>query len=149
MADFVKNADKTPFGVNRYLRSEEGRTYESYTFDHTTMHTVTIDGQPQYILQPGTVLAKITASGKVGVFDTAAGVTDGRQLTANIVGINDTALFWQLGERDVEVAALYQGVCVLAWCFEYNTDTQPEPLTLTQATADAMRSTTNLDILFV
>lgn len=144
MADFVKLGDKTPFGKNVYLRSEEGRTYESYTFDHTTMPSVDIDGATQYILQPGTVLAKITASGKVGVYDTGAG--DGRELTANIVGINDTFLPWQLGERDVEVAALYQGVCVLSWCFQYTAGVEA---TLTQGVADAIRGTTNLDVLFV
>ena len=149
MASFSKDADRTPFGKNVYLRSEEGRAYESYTFDSSTMHTVDVDGVAQYILQPGTVLASITATGFVGVYDVAAGVVDGRQLSANIVGLNDTALFWQLGERDVEVAALYTGTAVLAWCLEYDTDSQPEAVTLSQATADTMRSTTNLDILFV
>lgn len=48
-----------------------------------------------------------------------AGATDGRGSTANIVGIVDTFLPWQLLERDVEVAVVYEATVVQAWCFEY------------------------------
>lgn len=99
------------------------------------------------VLQPGTILAKITSGadiGKVGVFQ--AGVSDGRQTTANIVGINGTFLPWQLIERDVEVAAHYDGAVVQAWCIEYNAAGQPIPLTNT--TRDAMVALPNLALIF-
>jgi hypothetical protein len=124
MPAFVKGgAAKTPFGKNVYLRSTAGLKFESYTVAASTVRAQTIDGfAGQKILQPGTVLAKITSggdSGKVGPFHVDASVTDGRQTAANIVGINDTFLPWQLIERDVEVAALYNGAVVQANCIEY------------------------------
>lgn len=75
-----------------------------------------------------------------------AGSVDGRSTLANIVGLNDTFLPWQLTEHDVEVASLYIGTAVQAWCLEYNAAGLLVPLTNT--TADAMRSTKGLDITF-
>lgn len=111
---------RVPFGKNEYLRSTKDVKKESYTFAKGAIPTESIDGYDQKILQPGTVIAKITSgadSGKVGVFD--SGATDGREATANIVGVNDTFLPWQLEERDVEVAVAYEATVVQAWCFEY------------------------------
>lgn len=82
------------------------------------------------------------AEGTKGV----AGANDGRQTAANIVGINDTFLPWQLMERDVEVAAVYGCVAVQGWCFEY--DTAGAEVALSNTTADAMRGTKTLQILF-
>lgn len=252
MASFDKGGTlKTPFGKNSYLRHTAGLRTESYTFAAATMPYVTIDGIPQRILQPGTVLAKITTgpdAGKVGVFqgvgtaeeqtltegtaitagtytitfngqttapiaynataatiqaalealsniavgdvevtggpvDTAvvtikflgtltgnvsqvtvdvtaltgtitvatsvagvAGAADGRGATANIVGLCDTFLPWQLLERDVEVAAVYNCTAVQSWCFEYNA--AGVAIALTNTTADAMRGTKGLDVTF-
>lgn len=138
----------TPFGRNNWLRSTVGMRFEHYTFAKDAIPAVTIDGYTgQKVLQPGTVLAKITSggdAGKVGVFSAAA--TDGRQTLANVVGINNTFLPWQLMHRDVEVAAVYVATGVQAWCFEY--DATSARIALTNTTADAMRGLKGLDILF-
>lgn len=121
MSTFTKDtAARTPFGRNSYLRSTKDVKTDSYTFAKSGIPTVTIDGTALKVLQPGTVIAKITSgadSGKVGVFDSTA--ADGRQTAANIIGIVDTFLPWQLNERDVEVAVVYEATVVQAWCFEY------------------------------
>jgi hypothetical protein len=75
-----------------------------------------------------------------------AGAADGRQTAANIVGLNDTFLPWQLMERDVEVAALYIGTAVQAWCLELVAAGTRQALSNT--TADAMRSVKGLDVTF-
>lgn len=114
----------------------------------STVPARTIDGNAgQKILQPGTVMAKITSgpeAGKIGPFQ--AGVTDGRQTIGNIVGLELTFLPWQLIERDVEVSVCYQAVAVQGWCFEL--DAAGLQIALTNTTADAMRGTKGLDILF-
>jgi hypothetical protein len=150
MPSFEKGGgvNTTPFGRNEFLRSTKGIKTESYTLAAATVPARTIDGTPgQKILQPGTVLAKITSgadSGKVGPFQ--AGATDGRQTLANIVGLNRTFLPWQLLHRDVEVAAVYACTAVQGWCKEL--DAAGLEIVLTNTTADAMRGTKGLDILF-
>lgn len=153
MSTFVKGGgNTTPFGKNEYLRSTRGTKYESYTVAASTITSRTIDGVAgQKILQPGTVMAKITSgadSGKIGPFQGQAGttVTDGRQTAANIVGLNDTFLPWQLIERDVEVGVMYMGTAVQAWCFEY--DNTGAAIALTNTTADAMRGVKGMDVTF-
>ncbi|URG17381.1 scaffolding protein [Rhodococcus phage Mbo2] len=148
MPHFTKpSGDYAPFGKNEYRRSTKGLLYESYTFSAASMPTVTIDGTVQKVLQSGVVLAKITSgaeSGKVGVFQ--ADATDGRQTAANIVGVNDTFLPWQLLKRDADVSACYHGTLDQAKCIEYNT--AGAPIALTNTTADAMRGTKGLDLMF-
>ena len=149
MPAFVKGgAARTPFGKNAYLRSTRGLKFESYTCAAATVPAETIDGNAnQKVLQPGTVMAKITSGadiGKVGPFQ--AGVTDGREALANIVGLNDTFLPWQLIERDVEIAVLYEGTAVQGWCYEL--DAAGARIALTNATADAMRGVKGMDITF-
>lgn len=149
MSTFIKGGStSTPFGKREYLRSTRGTKFESYTVAASTVPAQTIDGNTgQKILQPGTVMAKITSggeSGKVGPFQ--AGVTDGRQTLANIVGLNDTFLPWQLVERDVEIGVLYIGTAVQGWCVEL--DAGGLEIVLTNTTADAMRSVKGLDITF-
>lgn len=122
MSSFTQSKTaRAPFGKNAYLRSTKDVKTDSYTFAKTGIPAETIDGEAgQKVLQPGTVVAKITSggdAGKIGVFD--SGATDGRQTTANIVGVVDTFLPWQLMERDVEVAVVYEATVVQAWCFEY------------------------------
>lgn len=150
MPSFVKGGGvTTPFGRNEYMRSVRNTQFESYTLAAASVTAQTIDGNTgQKILQPGTALAKITSGGdigKVGPFQ--AGVADGRQTVANLVGLNDTFLPYQAMDRDPEVAALQHGRCVQAWCFEY--DAAGLLIALTNTTADAMRSTKLLDINFV
>ena len=122
MPSFDKGgALRTPFGKNQYLDSTKDVKSDSRTFAKSGIPTVTIDGTPTKVLQPGTILAKITAAGpdqdKVGVYDTTA--SDGRQTVANIVGINDTFVPWQLMERDVEVSVTIGAFVKEAWCFHY------------------------------
>lgn len=253
MSTFVKGGSTTtPFGRNEYLRSTNPKPqFESYTVAASTVPARTIDGNAgQKILQPGTVMAKITSgpeAGKIGPFQAAgtaevttltptgtisggtfrltllgvqtgdiafnataaqieaaidaaipnnslvvaggpisttavtltysgaygdvaqatvqssltgsspvitpttttagvAGASDGRGVLANIVGLNDTFLPWQLIERDVEVAVAYTAAAVQAWCKEL--DASGAEIALTNTTADAMRGTKGLDILF-
>lgn len=149
MSTFIKGGSTTtPFGRNEFLRSTQDVKTESYTVAKSTVTAETIDGVAgQKILQPGTVLAKITSgadAGKVGPFQ--ADVTDGRQTLTNIVGLNLTFLPWQLMERDVEVSAVVQATAVQAWCFELNA--AGARVTLTNTTADAMRGGKRLHINF-
>lgn len=149
MPGFTKGGStSTPFGRNEFLRSTKILQTESYTVAAASVPSRTIDGvSGQKILQPGTVMAKITSggdAGKIGPFSAAA--TDGRQTAANIVGLNLTFLPWQLVERDVEVSVVYECVAVQAWCKEL--DASNAEIALTNTTADAMRGTKGLDILF-
>ena len=95
------------------------------------------NGDRTKILQPGTVIAKITSgddSGKVGVFSAAA--SDGRQTVANVVGVADTFLPWELTERDAPIAVTYEATVVQGWCFEY--DASNAPIALSNTTRDAI-----------
>lgn len=152
MASFTKGGNgPNPFGGNEYLRSTDPKpAKESYTVAAATVPLENVldgSGATQKILYPGTVMAKITSggeAGKVGPFQALA--TDGRQTLANIVGLNDTFLPWQLLERDVEIAVAYDCVAVQGWCFEL--DAAGLRIVLTNTTADAMRGTKGLDIKF-
>lgn len=141
MSTFVKGGGaRTPFGRNEYLRSTARKPLvESYTLAAATVPAQTIDGfANQKIVQPGTVMAKVTSgadAGKVGPFSAAA--TDGRQTLANIVGLNDTFLPWQTIERDVEIGVTYDAACVQGWCIEYDATNTAIPLT--NATAAALQ----------
>lgn len=152
MAHFTKGgAGPDPFGKNTYLRSTDPKPQkESYTVSAASVPLETVNGVAnQKVLQSGEVMAKITAGtaseiGKVGPFQAA--VTDGRQTLANIVGLNDTFLPWQLLERDVEIAVTYDCTAVQGWCFER--DAAGLRIALTNTTADAMRGTKGLDVKF-
>lgn len=149
MSTFIKGGGvTTPFGRNEFLRSTQDVKTESYTLAASTVPARTIDGVAgQKIMQPGTVLAKITSgadSGKVGPFQ--ADVTDGRQTLTNIVGLCLTFLPWQLMERDVEVSSVVQATAVQAWCKELNA--AGAEIVLTNTTADAMRGGKRLQINF-
>lgn len=140
MSTFVKGGGaRTPFGRNEFLRSTRGKKVESYTLAAATVPAQTIDNfANQKIVQPGTVMAKITSgadAGKVGPFSAAA--TDGRQTVANIVGLDETFLPWQTIERDVEIGVVYECAAVQGWCFEY--DASNNPIVLTNTTAAAMQ----------
>lgn len=238
----------TPFGVNEFLRSTQDVKTESYTLAASTVPPQTIDGHPgQKIMQPGTVLAKITSGpekGKVGPYfngsagtkevqtltgtsvtagtyaivgiqgpsgpaDTApiafnadaatiqeavdaavgpnvvtvsggpvsttpvvltfnlgvgtdvsavtidssdltgtiavtettkgtGGPTDGRTDAANIIGLCQTPIPWQLTAGDMEVAVVYEAAVKQGWCIEY-TASKPTGDVLSNTTAAAMR----------
>lgn len=149
MASFTKGPQyRTPFGPNVFLRSTRDVKTRSWTVAASTVPTQTIDGYAdQKVLDKGVVLAEITSgaeTGKVGPFN--ADATDGRQTLANIVGLNNTFLPWQLMERDVEVAVVYECTAVQAWCLEYASG--GAQVALTDATADAMRGLKDLSIMF-
>lgn len=148
MPSFSTNAAaRTPFGKNQYLRSTKAVKTESYTVAAASVPSETIDGNTEKILQPGTVMAKITSgadSGKVGPFQ--AGVADGRQTTANIVGICDSFFPYQLKDADREVAVTYDAAVVQAWCFELNAG--GARIALTNTTRDAMLALATLQLRF-
>ena len=148
MPHFAKSDTiRSPFGKNQYLRSTQDVKYESYTMSKAAMPSMTVDGDVLKIAQPGTVIAKITStaeSGKVGVFQT--GAADGRQTAANVVGVLDTFLPWELMERDAEVSVAYEGTVVQAWCFEWTAG--PAQVALTNATRDAILALPNVALLF-
>jgi hypothetical protein len=161
MSTFVKGGGtaSTPFGKREFLRSTNPKPQtESYTVAKTSVPERTVtngDGSTSTtkILQPGTVMAKITSAagtstaadvGKIGPFSAQA--TDGRQTLANIVGLEETFLPWQLMERDVEVAVVTNCTAVQAWCTELNAS--GAEVVLTNTTADAMRGGKRLDINF-
>lgn len=145
MTTFVAGgAANTPFGVNEFLRSVKGIKREHYMVAASTVLARTIDGVAgQKVLQRGQVMAKITSgpeSGKIGPYSTdTAGVTDGRSSAANIVGINETFLPWQLMERDVEVACVYEASAVQAWVYEMTLAGGATPQALSNTTATAMQ----------
>lgn len=84
--------------------------------------------------------------GEVHTTTGVAGALDGRQTLANLVGINDTWLPWQLLHGDREVGVLYIGTPVQGWCYEYNA--AGTRVVLANATADAMRSVKGMDVTF-
>lgn len=92
----------------------------------------------------GTADVTVDQAGSSGA---GSGATDGRQLSENIVGINNTFLPWQLDERDVEVAIVYEAAVVQANCLEVNA-AGTAFVALLDATKDAMHSRADLDIRF-
>lgn len=142
MAHFDKGPDyRTPFGKNEFLRSTQDVKTESYTLAASTVPAVTIDGTSQKVIQPGTLMAKITSgaeAGKIGPYQ--ADATDGRQTIANVVGLEVTFLPWQLLHRDVDVAVTYECTAVQARCFEYTNATTK--VALTDATVNTLLGVT-------
>lgn len=91
---------------------------------------------------PQLTFAKTNVSGgtspNAAVATTVAGqpgAVDGRQTLANIVGICNTFLPWQLNERDVEISVAYEASVVQGWCIELDASGNPVPLTNTTAAA--------------
>lgn len=127
----------TNFGRNEYLRSTVGNRFESYTCARTS---VPADTEGNRVLQAGTVMAKITSggdSGKIGPFSAAA--TDGRQTAANIVGVCDSFLPYQLNDFDREVAVLKSGRVVASACYAYTAaEVSPGTRGLAGATTTAL-----------
>lgn len=152
MPSFTKgNTLYAPFGKNQWLRSTQDVKLDSYTLAAASVPTETINGVTgQKMLQPGEAIAKITSggdSGKVGPYSNdTVGVIDGRSSLANLVGINNTWLPWQLLEHDCEIAVAYQAQGVQAWCFERNA--AGARVALANATADAMRGGKKMQLNF-
>lgn len=262
MPSFSKDALRTPFGRNQFLRSTRDVKTESYTVAKSTVPSITIDATSQKVFQPGIAMARILTgadAGKVGPFQgggalneivriavdatggtftatwggatsaaiafnaspqavkaavvaawavgdndlivtggpgnagattpylleftgnyagedvsavttsavsltggagTAAvtvtqggsagatgGATDGRGDFQNIVGLNNTFLPWQLLERDVEIAVVYEASVVQAWCLELNAAGSAY-VALSNTTRDALRNSSICAFLF-
>ena len=150
MSTFVKGGSTgTPFGRNEFLRSVRDIKTDSATIAGSTIPARTIDGvSGQKILQPGTILAKITSTaeaGKVGPYISGGSAGDGRETITNIIGICMTFLPWQLIERDVEISYVYEASVSAAWCLEYTSGSLIVPIAVSVATQKAMQqqATTN------
>ena len=138
MASFsTDNTARTPFGKNQFLRSTDDVKTDSYTVSAASFpENATVDAEAKKVLQPGTVMAKITSTaeaGKIGVFDASA--TDGRQTGANIVGLAETFVPWMLGVRDVIIAVVYEAAVIEAWCLDHTADAQRSPIDAASVTA--------------
>lgn len=94
-------------------------------------------------------LDNLVGGGTVSVAETTAGVAgavDGRQTTANIVGVCETFLPWETNERDAEISVCYDAAVVQAWCFERNA--AGARVALTNTTRDAILALPGLALLF-
>ena len=107
MASFSKTPDlRTPFGKNEFLRSTQDVKVESYTLSAASVPEVTIDGDVQKVIQPGTVLAAITSgaeAGKVGPFQ-AAGADEVQTITASGTWTSGTYTLTVLGAETGDIA---------------------------------------------
>lgn len=115
MPSFQTNAFATPFGRNVFLRSTRGVKTKSAMLANETVPSRTIDGNPnQKVIQPGTVLARITSgpdNGKVGPFQAAGSaanevqtITEGTAITA---GTYTITLFPGLAAQVTTAALAY------------------------------------------
>lgn len=118
---------------------------------HTTPLTITFQGElsgdrSQITANVGSLTGSTPGITAATSTPGVAGAIDGRGDTANIVGINDTFLPWQLMDRDVEVANVYEAAVVQAWCIEL--DASGAEAVLSNTTAAAMFAKKTLDIRF-
>jgi hypothetical protein len=119
MSTFVKGGSTTtPFGRNEFLRSTQDVKVESYTLAASTVPSRTIDGVAgQKILQPGTVMAKITSgpdAGKVGPYQVAgtkevqtltkAGTVSGGTFKLSYAGQTTGNINWNANAATVQAA---------------------------------------------
>ena len=142
VADFASEPERERKAINGWVAERTEQRIEELLPESS------IDGDTQKILQPGTVVARSTSgadSGKLGVYQ-ATTPTDGRQTAANIVGVADTFLPWELLERDANIAYAYEGTVVQAWCFEYNA--AGAQVVLSNTTRDAILALSNVALLF-
>jgi hypothetical protein len=124
------------FGKREYVRTRKLFLTESATIDASTVPTETPGGATVKILQPGIIMARITGTNTVGPYDASA--ADGRQLTDNIVGVNDTFLPTELLQGDHQIAVVYAAAVYAAALLELDTTV---PLTPAWVAADAARIT--------
>lgn len=107
MPSFQKNAFAAPFGRNVFLRSTQDVKTRSATLAASTVTAQTIDDNPnQKVLQPGTVLAKITAgsdAGKVGPFQ-ASGTNEAQTVTITGTPTGGTFTLEYDGETTAAIA---------------------------------------------
>jgi hypothetical protein len=121
MSTFVKGGGvSTPFGRNEFLRSVKDVKTASYTVSAAACPSRTIDGNPgQKILQPGTVMAKITSgpeAGKIGPYQgggtnevqtlTKVGTISGGTFTITFNGQTTAPIQWNATAADVQAALI-------------------------------------------
>lgn len=117
-ANTVYYVKTVPSSTTYTLSATKGGATLALTTNGSSVSSSRVE-QALKVLQPGTVMAKITSgadSGKVGPYD--VGAADGRQTAGNIVGLCDTFVPYQLGDRDVDIAVTYACVAVQSWCQE-------------------------------
>lgn len=139
--------DSTTFGKNEYRYSTKGLKYSPVSIYKESVPKEEATGSDastseERILQSGEALARITSGpgkDKFGPFQ--LGATDGRQDVANLVGVNDTFLPWQLLRRDVEAAACYEGTLKQDWCTIRDSNGARVPMTDAVATGLNTKST--------
>ncbi len=115
-------------------------TFSGRRYEATDVPQLVVDNT---LATGGTVTVATTTA---GVAAGSGGPTDGRGDPNNIVGLNNTFLPWQLMDRDVEVANLYECTAYQIYCIELDASGARVPLS--DATADAMRGKKGLNILF-
>jgi hypothetical protein len=99
-----------------------------------------IGDAPTLSVQTGSLTGSTPGAAITTTTPGVAGAADGRQTAANLVGLLDTFLPWQLMEHDVEVAVAYECTAVQSWCFEMNAAGVLIPLANATALAMAPRS---------
>lgn len=114
-------------------------TFSGAKFTHKNVGAIVVDNTSA---TGGTIVQATTTAGSAGT----NGATDGRGDPANIVGINNTFLPWQLMDRDVEVAAVYECAAIQARCFER--DATGARVALSDATAAAMTNAKGVRVIF-
>ncbi len=114
-------------------------TFGGTDFSAENVGAITVDNT---LATGGTITVAQTSAGSAGT----SGATDGRADPSNIVGFNNTFLPWQLLERDVEIAVVYEASVVQSRCFERNA--AGARIALTDPTAAQMRSAKGVSILF-
>jgi hypothetical protein len=121
MPSFTKDALRTPFGENVYLRSTRDVKTESYTVAASTVPSITIDTVGQKVLQKGVVMARITSgadAGKIGPYQ--GGATNervqiavdatGGTYTITYAGATTAALAFNASAATVRAALVATGV---------------------------------------
>lgn len=118
-----------------------GTTPFTFTFvgpEGGNVDTITADATGLTGSTPGITVATPTPG--------VAGATDGRGDTANIVGLNNTFLPWQLIEGDREVAFIYDAAVIQNKCLKLNAN--GVFVSLDNTTAAAMVAKKSLNITF-
>lgn len=136
------------FGRNEYLRSTENRQFRSYTVSSAAFPVEKIgDDEGQKFLQAGEVMVTLTGgpeAGKSVPFQT--GGANGADSLTGILGLNDSFEPWRLNNGDIEAGIMYHGAATQGWCTIRDASGKRVPMT--DAVANAMRSSKTLDILF-
>lgn len=128
MPGYSKSAFATPFGRNVFLRSTVAIKTVTHQVAAATVTARTIDGNTgQKVLQPGTVLAKITSgpyTGMVGPFQAAgtdeiqlitpSGTWSGGTYTLTVKGLTTAAIAYDANAATIQAALTAAGLATVA-----------------------------------